>query len=271
MTLTLTITRRAVVTGTATALAIGGAVVIGLSGNAAAPRAAAGTSSPYGSALAADSTALVSDAFPGITVVGVGKVTGTPDTLVLDLAVSKTAPDVSTAMTQLAGTMTAVQQSLTKNGVAAADLKTSGLGVNPNYDYSGNKQNLTGYNAVERLTVELRDIRSAGATISAATDAGGNSVQISGLSTDLQNDSTLLNSARDSAFAAAKTKAAQYAKDAGRTLGAVVRVEESTASTGPQQFGLPVLVKGDAASAAVPIQVGSTDLSVSITVVFAFV
>ncbi|WP_190276724.1 SIMPL domain-containing protein [Catenulispora acidiphila] len=68
----------------------------------------------------------------------------------------------------------------------------------------------------------------------------GNATQISGLSTDLQNDSGPLGQARDAAFNDAKAKAAQYAKSEG------------------------------AASNAVPIEPGSTDVTVQVTVVFSF-
>jgi uncharacterized protein len=266
MDLTLSFTRRTVVLGVATLLAAGGAVAIGLSGNSSAPNASA---SPYGSVLAADSTAVAPDAFPGITVQGTGKVTGTPDTLILTLTVSDTASDVSSAMNTLASTMGAVQNSLSGNKVATADQKTSGLNVGPQYENSSGKTTVTGYQASENLTVTLRDPKSAGAVIAAASAAGGNATQISGLSTDLQNDAGLLGQARDSAFNDAKAKAAQYAKSAGRTLGQVVRVEESDsnpATPSPVDFRAPAA----AAPSAVPIQMGSTDITVSVTVVFSF-
>jgi uncharacterized protein YggE len=266
MNLTLSITRRTAVLGAATLLALGGAVVIGLSGNSAAPKANALSTYPV-----SDSTALSSDAFPGITVDGVGKVTGTPDTLILNLSISKSAGDVSTTMDQVSTTMKTVQDALTAAKVAAADMKTSGLDVGPKYDYSNNKQTLNGYTATESLTVTLRDTKTAGATIEAAVTAGGDATQISGLSTDLQNNNALLNSARDAAFADAKAKATQYAKSAGRSLGAVVRVQETVS---PASNPMPYDMKGTAQAAApssvnVPVQLGSTDLTVQVAVVFA--
>lgn len=265
MNLTLTLTRRTAVVLAATAVAAGGAVVVGLTGDSAAPRANA-------TVLAADGTAVAPDAFPGVTVTGTGKVTGTPDTLVLDLAVSKTAGDVTTAMNQLSATMTAVEGALKSSHVADADLKTSGLDVGPQYSYDGNKQTVTGYQATESLTVTLRDLKSAGSAIAAAASAGGNATQINGLSTDLQNDSALLNQARDAAFADAKAKAAQYAKSAGRSLGGVVRIEESTSSQpSPIRYAVPdAAAASSGAVSSVPVQAGSTDLSVQVTVVFSF-
>ncbi|GAA2035665.1 SIMPL domain-containing protein [Catenulispora yoronensis] len=250
----------------ATFAAAGAVVVVGLSGNSAAPRAGA---TALGPALAGDTTPLAPDAFPGVTVQGVGKVTGTPDTLVLTLSITKTAGDVSTAMNGMSATMTAVQGSLKANHVADADQKTSGLGVSAQYDYSSNKRTLTGYEATENLTVTLRDTKSAGATIAAAAAAGGDATQISGLSTDLQNNSGPLNQARDAAFNDAKAKATQYAKSAGRSLGAVVRVEENVA-TEPTASSNDMRAAAPSAIAPVPIQMGSTDVTVQVTVVFSF-
>ena len=69
------------------------------------------------------------------------------------------------------------------------------------------KPTVTGYQASENLTVTLRDTKAAGAVIAAASAAGGNATQISGLSTDLQNNSGPLSQARDAAFNDAKAKA----------------------------------------------------------------
>jgi uncharacterized protein YggE len=268
----LILTRRTVVLGVATLAAVGGAIAIGLSGDSAAPTARADTDTrTLAPALAGETAPLAPDAFPGITVQGVGKVTGTPDTLVLTLSVAKTAGDVTSAMNGLASTMSAVQNSLKAGHVADADQKTSGLGVGPEYDYSGNKRALTGYQATENLTVTLRDTKTAGAVISAAAAAGGDATQISGLSTDLQNNSGPLNQARDAAFNDAKNKATQYAKSAGRSLGPVVRVEESVST---QPNGTSTDMRAPAAApnaiASVPIQLGSTDVTVQVTVVFNF-
>ncbi|MBW8804975.1 MAG: SIMPL domain-containing protein [Catenulisporales bacterium] len=219
MRINLTLTRRTAVLGVATLVAVGGAVAIGLSGNSAAPAANAGTTGTaiLAPALAADTGPLAPDAFPGITVRGAGKVTGTPET----------AGDVTSAMNGLVTTMTAVQNSLKANHVADADQKTSGLGVGPEYDYSSSKRTVTGYQATENLTVTLRDTKAAGATISAAAAAGGDATQW---------------------------------------------VEESV-STQPNAAAADMMKSPAASGAAiapVPIQMGSTDVTVQVTVVFSF-
>jgi hypothetical protein len=181
--------------------------------------------------------------------------------------VSKTAGDVSSAMNGMSATVGAVQDSLTKNHVAAADLKTSGLNVGPQYEDSSGKPTITGYQASENLTVTLRDLKSAGGIIAAASAAGGNATQISGLSTDLQNNAGPLNQARDAAFNDAKAKAGQYAKSAGRTLGQVLRVEESNSAPSAPT---PIDARASSGATPVPIQAGSTEVTVQVTVVFSF-
>jgi uncharacterized protein YggE len=89
------------------------------------------------------------------------------------------------------------------------------------------------------------------------------------MSFDPRDDADLLASARAAAFADAKTKATQYASAAGRNLGPVTRIDETVNNTTP----MPMM--GDRAPAAagmstpaVPIDPGTSKLSVNVTVVF---
>lgn len=257
MPVTLTLTRRVVV-GIVTAAAVGGALTLGLA-----------LGGPTGSTPTADaatpSTAQPSDAFPGITVTGVGNVTGRPNVLTLELSVTETGADASAALSDASATMDKVRASLKSNGVADADLATSGLTLQPNYRYDGTRQTLNGYSAVESLTAKLRDLGRAGGAITAASAAGGNAASINGVSFQLEDDTALLSSARAAAFADAKAKASQYAAAAGRALGPVTRIDESVNTTNP--------TPGERASAAssgtqVPVDPGTSQVSVTVDVVF---
>ena len=62
-----------------------------------------------------------------------------------------------------------VQSSLTKNGVAAKDIQTSNLQVQPEYSYPSNGTPvLQGYTFSEGITARLRDRGKAGSAISEA-------------------------------------------------------------------------------------------------------
>ena len=205
----------------------------------------------------------------GITVGGRANVAGTPDTLRLDLSVVATAASVSEALASANRSAEAVQKSLLANGVQKKDLQTSGLNISPEYDYTkSGEPRLKGYQVSESVSAKLRDLRRAGDAIGKAVSAGGDAVRVDGISLDLEDSGTLVSAARDKAFAQAKAKAEQYAKAAGRALGDVVSITEDVATSSP--IPMPYEMQRSAAldKASVPIQPGSQEVSVSVTVVF---
>jgi len=233
-----------------------------------------------GTAEAATATQLTALAGPtqssqgtatGITVTGVGKVSGTPDTLRLDLTVSSSGSTVTTALANANSTEASVQKSLLSNGVAAKDLQTSGLSIQPDYVYSkSGTPSLHGFHVTETVSVALRNLGRAGSAIGAAVAAGGNAVQINQVSLSLEDTSTLVSGARDQAFSNAKAKAEQYAKAAGRALGDVLTITESVQQPTATPYNGFALAEAAPSSLRVPIQAGSQDVNVSVTVSFGF-
>lgn len=205
---------------------------------------------------------------PGINVGGRAKVAGTPDTLRLDLSVVASATSVSEALASANRSASAVQKSLLDNDVQKKDLQTSGLNIAPEYAYSNNSSpRLKGYQVTESISARLRDLGRAGDAIGKAVSAGGNAVRVNGISLDLEDIGALVSSARDKAFADAKAKAEQYARAAGRSLGDVMSISEDV--TTPSPIPVPYGLNGSAKDmASVPIEPGSQDVSVSVTVLF---
>jgi uncharacterized protein len=152
-----------------------------------------------------------------------------------------------------------VLAALREAGVADADLQTQNVHVYPRYD--GNGQDVNGYLAGQDVAVTLRDLGTAGATISTAVDAGGDAARLQGVAYELDDDSALRSKARELAFADARATAEQYATMAGRELGDVVLVREQVTPSGP----VP-MAAGDSAvssASAVPIAPGTTDVTVT--------
>lgn len=207
----------------------------------------------------------------GITVSGTGRVTGTPDTVLVNMGLSVSAGNVSEALASANAKTDAVQKVFVSRGVDAKDLQTSGLNIYPNYTNGGSgAPTITGYQVSENLSVKLRDLSKAGDTITAAVAAGGDAVRVDGVSLDLQDTSPLVSAARDRAFGAAKTEAAQYAKDAGVPLGRVVSISDVFSQNPMPVYGNFASGSGMvAAPASVPIKPGSQDVAVTVTVVFA--
>ena len=258
MAVTITPSLRSVGAGAAAAIVLIGAFALGVSRGGAASGGPGSTGGRVGVQL----TSVSSNA--RITVTGTGTVSGTPNQLTLDMGVQVTAASVDSALQRANQAVSQVTAALRAQGVAAADIQTSGLYIQP--DYGSNSQTPTGYGASESLTATLDNISAAGAQIQAAVHAGGNAVTVDGVSLNLTDTSGLLATARTRAVADARTKAAQYAQALGQPLGPVVSISDQT-----QAPTLPVPMASAAAGKAssVPINPGSQQLTVSVTVVYA--
>jgi uncharacterized protein len=197
-----------------------------------------------------------------ITVTGTGTATGIPDQLVVSMGIQVSSGSVSAALDSANQVVSQVTGALTGQGVAVADIQTSGLSIYPNYQSSSPVP--ASYQVTESLTATLDQISAAGSQIQDAVRAGGNAITVDGVSLNLTDDGPLFAAARASAMRDARAKAEQFARAAGQPLRQVVSITP-VASSSPA-----VLAPNSAAgSAAVPISPGSQQVSVSVTVVYA--
>lgn len=227
-----------------------------------------------GSAVAATTTSMAQLATSttgnpqGITVVGTATVKGTPDTLRLQMGVNTTRGTVGDALAAANSAAARVFEALKKANVDAKDQQTSGMSIYPQYNSSGSS--VTGYAVTENLVVTLRDLKTAGATISAVVAAGGSDTRVDSIGLTIDDTSALLTSARATAVANAKTKAQQYADAAGRPLGNLIDLTESVNQPTPQPYySEAAAAGGDKLLGAVPIKSGSQDVVVVVTATYA--
>ncbi|MEU4421704.1 SIMPL domain-containing protein [Actinoplanes sp. NPDC024001] len=197
-----------------------------------------------------------------VQVTGTGEVFGEPDVLVANFAVETSAATVDAALDSANTAATRMRNALARAGMARADVQTSNVGINPRRN---DNEEITGYVVNQGLTAKIRNVPRAGALMSAAIAAGGDAARLNGVSFAIENDAALLAQARKKAFADARGKAELYAREAGRPLGRVVRVVEETPSYGWAGDNY----KMAAADAAVPIEPGRQELTVSVTVEWA--
>jgi uncharacterized protein len=228
-----------------------------------------GSAQPGGSPAIATEGSSSGDT-PGLVMTGTGEAAGVTDQLVFSLSVHTSASDVSTALGSANSAMRRVLDALSDQGVARKDVQTTGLSINPMYDYSGSGPPvITGYGASQSISVLVRSLPDAGSVIATAVDAGGNAVRLDGLRLQIGDKNALLHKARDDAFAEAKAKAEQYAAASGRQLGDVTSVREmhTTRRISPA-YAAEAL--GSADLAKVHIRPGSADLKVTVSVVWSF-
>jgi uncharacterized protein len=218
-----------------------------------------------GTALAGCSAAAAQPAVaeaPGVTARAVGTVKGAPDLLTVVLGVQTQGPDAKGALDANSQKVTALLGALKGGGVAAADLQTSQLSINPIYAQNGR---INGYDVSNLVTATLRDIAGAGGLVDAAAAAAGDAVRVQQLSFSIDDDSAARATARAAAVKQAQAQAEQMAQAAGVTLGPLRSITEIPATTG---------FAGDAARAAapaasVPIEPGTQEIGVTVEVAYA--
>ncbi len=211
-----------------------------------------------------------SDSTPTITVTGTGQVFGSPDTLTLQIGITAGGSTATGALDEADSRMAALQGSFMHSGVPKAELQTSGLNLNANY----NQYNvLTGFSASEELTVIMHDVYTAGAVIGAAADVAGNFAHIDDISFSISNQSALLAQARAQAMQNAKTQAIQIANGAGVRLGPVrTVVDEEGQPTNYNSYGdYNGPLDAAAAPSFVPLQGGKQSLSITVSVVYTLI
>jgi uncharacterized protein len=197
----------------------------------------------------------------GITVQATGQVSGTPDLLTVALGVATHADKASDALNDNNMRATSLIGLLKQRGVADRDIQTSQLSISPVYD----KTVITGYNVTNMVTAKLRDLRGAGALIDAAAQAAGDAIRVQGLTFSIEDTSQLVADARKQAVTKAHDQADQLATVAGRKLGAVRSIVESSGQIYPRSVGASDY---QYSVASTPIEPGSQQLNVNVTIVY---
>jgi uncharacterized protein len=196
-----------------------------------------------------------------VTVVGTGKVQGTPDTLTANVSIEFTAPDVATAMNQTSDRQQAVITALVNAGVDRKDISTTSISLQPQFGPEGTA--VTGYRAENSIDVRIRKLDSASQTLALIVSTGGNATRINSVNFAIDNDTQLVRDARARAFNDAKDRAQQYAQLSGLTLGKVLSISESpespspTPTLGPRAMAQPI-----------PVEPGQQTVAFSVTVIW---
>lgn len=203
----------------------------------------------------------------GVTVQATGTVKVVPDGVTFNFAVSVLAQSSETAMSDASAAAEKVRAALDAAGVAKDDIATQNISVYPEYvSSSTGTQTLSGYRAQQVFTVTLRDTAKAGEVVDSVISAGGNSLQVYGVTPTLLDTDAAVAQAREAAMKSAKEKAKDYAGLVDEELGSVVYVTEITSPSSP----VPLMV-GDAGSAEVSmtktvVNLGTQEVSVTVEV-----
>lgn len=199
-----------------------------------------------------------------IVVSGTGRVSVEPDVADLRLGVAVSRPTVDAARADAAATMTAILAAVDAAGVPRRDVRTSLLSVQPRYDYrDGKPPTLTGYELANAVTVTVRDLTRLGDVVDGTLGAGATSMD--SLSFRVDDPAPAEREARVLAMAAARSRADILAEAADLEIISVGAVVEGTAVAppGPRMKAERMLMAADVAT---PVEAGSQEVTVTVTV-----
>ena len=243
-------------------LAVGAALMAGTALTAPAAMAQSVGSQPV------QSTIQMIQTQPSLNLSATGEVKVAPDMATITFGVVTEAATAREAMAQNAAQMTQVAAALRRAGLAERDIQTSGLNLQAQYDYQENQPpKLRGYQATNRVTVNIHDLTKVGGTADAVVAAGVN--QIDGISFGLKDPKAAEDEARRQAVTALQSKARLYAEALGVTLGGIRSLNEGGGYQPPQP--MPMMFARAAMSdsaGSTPVSGGELSVKIDITGVY---
>ena len=204
---------------------------------------------------------------PRIQVSGEGEAALKPDLAVLTLSVMREADSAREAMSAANQAMEAVIAAMKEAGIAARDLQTAGLQINPRYEAKkhadgSQTSEIAAYQVANTLSVRVRDIAAVGAVLDQAVTLGVN--QGGGILFGNEDPASALTQARTAAVKDAIAKAGTLAAAAGVELGPIVEISEQAYNPRP----MPYMARAEMASGAAPVEAGENSYRVQVNVTF---
>lgn len=200
-----------------------------------------------------------------VSVNGSGSVSVIPNMASVTLAVVTRNADVTKAASDNAELMLKVESAIRTLGIAKEDMTTSDYDLYQEVNYKDNKPEYGAFRVTNNLTVTVRDMEIVGAVIDAAVNAGAN--QLSNVSFYSDNTESAVNQARTLAVEQGYWAAKTLAESAGRKLGKVLTIQEYSSPATPRA-NMERAVMFDAKAAGTPINPGTQDISVTVSLVY---
>jgi uncharacterized protein YggE len=194
-----------------------------------------------------------------VQAVGTATVSGQPDQVKVDIGVTTTATTAQDAAAQNATQMTAVLNQIRLVLGQAADVKTIGYSITPNYrTAAGQSPVLTGYTATNTVEVTAGDSASIVKVIDSVSPVGATNIQ--SLRFSIANDAPLRMQALGLAAKQALGHAQAIAGGLGLKVGVVIAAQEGVSVT-PIDRGInPV------AATPTPVEPGMVNVTATVTI-----
>lgn len=200
-----------------------------------------------------------------VTVAATGTARAEPDRALFTTGVVSEGDTAREALARNTEVMRKVIDGLKAAGVAAGDMQTQHLQVDPRYQPAGDGKlpRIVGYRASNSIRVTIRDLAKLGSLIDQATALGAN--QAGQIAFEVSEAEVLRDQARRQAMANALRRAKLFAEAGGASVGPVLQISEE-AGGGMR----PPMPQARAMAAdAVPIERGTQQLEARVVVTYA--
>ena len=159
-----------------------------------------------------------------ITVSGSGETQVTADTAIVSLGVNARDKDVLVAQQKANSIIAAIRASLGILGIPADCINTDYMNIYAIYDYQGDQELVTAYNAGSTLAIKLTDMNTVGKVIDNAFAAGANT--LNGISFSASDTDAAKAESLKKAVADAKARAEVLAEASGLKLSGIETISE---------------------------------------------
>jgi len=198
-----------------------------------------------------------------ITVKAQGTVKVVPDAVRINATATNLASTNKDALSATSKTAAAMRAALKTAKIDSKDIATTSITTFPEYKYGNDgTTTLLGYRATQSFTITVNAANTAGALVDSLVAAGGDSVQINGVSPFVLDSTKATESARAIAVKNAKSRALSYAKLLGVSLGKVNYLTEDSSPIPPA----PIFATAKSEADATVVDLGQQDVTVAITV-----
>jgi uncharacterized protein YggE len=194
----------------------------------------------------------------------------TPDRATITVAVETREKSAAGAGVLNARIQTAVLDSLKRLGIAAAQLRTSGVQINPEYQYPpSGRPILIGYRAINSIRVEIRSLSLVGGVIDGALAKGA--TRVDGLSFFASDTELATREAYKKAVIRARLDAEAVAQAAGGRIAGVIEIVVNPGNQAPEPPMVAMtMARGMEADAPTPVEAGTSKITVSVEARFRF-
>ena len=200
-----------------------------------------------------------------IAVTGEGQTLVSADTAVINLGVSAQDKDVLEAQKSVNETIAAIRKALIEMGVDESCINTDYMNIYAVYDYSGEMERLTAYNANSTLAIKTTDMDKVGEIIDVSFAAGANT--LNGISFSASDITDAKADALRMAVADAKVKGKILAEADGVTITGTELITEGGVYSYENSVG-NFAAKEESVDGGTVVQAAKIVVSASVTVTY---